>query len=170
MRGDFRERMSKGVWLERRNRLKFHRELRGRSRDRVYPQHHTLILGVEDDCHAVGLREGFLQKLQRLLIRLGRQERQPRGTAARTAQTANQSGPDRISGDCNDNGNRAGRPLSGLRGRRVYGDDHVDIEIDELASTSIETVNPTFRVPVLDGKASPFDPAEVAQALPKSSY
>jgi hypothetical protein len=108
-----------------------------------------------------------LEELQAFAAQLGAAAGQSSDVPAWSRKVRDESSPDGIRNEHEDDGNAAGRLLGRESWGRGGGHDDVDIHADKLGGKPRESTNLPAREPILDGDALTLDVPELAQALPE---
>ena len=94
---------------------------------------------------------------------------QPGGVAARSTQTRDHAGADRVPCDREDNRDDSGRPLGRKGCFGSYREYHIDLDADELGCDLGETFGTSLGPTLLDRDGAALDPTEFAHPLHKRS-
>jgi hypothetical protein len=113
------------------------------------------------------LRNDLLEQLQPLSRQLRDDGRQPGDVAGGSRQARDEPGRNRVTGRRHDDGDGPRSLLGRLSIGIETGDDHVNLETDEIGRKVRETLGSSLRVSELDVDVLPLDPSDVREALPE---
>jgi hypothetical protein len=128
-------------------------------------KHERGIGGIPEHRGARQSGHDFLEDLQALCARFGRQLRPSREISAGVAKAVDQAGVQRIDGVRVHDRNGLGRVHDGKRRRRRDHDDDVDVQPADLLREVLEALGPAMRVAPLDEEVAPLLIAVFAQGL-----
>jgi hypothetical protein len=109
----------------------------------------------------------LLEELQAFAAQLGTAAGQSSDVSTWSCEVRDESSPNGIRNEHEDNWNAAGRVLGGESLRRGGGHDDVDIHTDKLGGKPRVSLELPVREPILDGNALTLYVPELAQALPE---
>ena len=126
-------------------------------------------IDIAKDGHSIESGHDFTQQFKSKAAKIGRQVRQTGDIAARARQAGDQPGPDRVSSRSKYDWDCRRRFLDGHGSRGACRDDDIDLALNKFGRERVIAVIPPFRPAIFDCDVAAIDPAELAQALQKSS-
>ena len=140
----------------------------GRSLNLVQFQHNGGIADIGDNRQAAETGNNLAQELEFLAPSIRYEIRQTGNVAARSRQTRNQAGADRVRHRREHDRDDGCRLLGGERHWRGHCDDDIDLEPHELGRDLGVTLAAALRPAIIDCEVVTLDPTEFAQSLHKS--
>ena len=146
----------------------FKAERAGRCLNLAHLQHGGGIADIGHDRQPAETGDNLAQKFESLASKIGRLDRQAGDVAARSRQTRDQAGADRVPRRREDDRDDRCRLLCRDDCRGSRRDNDIDLEPDELGRDLGEALAASLRPAILDRDGAALDPAEFAQPLHKS--
>ena len=124
-----------------------------------------LIVWIDQHGHARGRGHHVAQQLEPLGGQLADEKIDPGHVAGGPGKAADETEPDRVFGDHEDDGDRRGRRLGGHRRNRAHGGDHGNLPANEVGDQGRQPVVLTLGKAVDDRRVLALDVARLLETL-----